>query len=738
MESLPLSPAARAVMTQAADESHRLGHGYLGVEHVFVALAGTREAELLEAFEEQSLDLAEFTDQLRARIQPLESTPWGKEILVTPRCQQVMRIAAKVAARHQKSQVSDEHLLDAIFREGRSIPIRLLHAQDVDVAELWETLAPRRGRPPEPEPSLLARFGRDLTAQARAGLLMPVIGRETEMDQVAEVLLRKRKNNPVLIGEAGVGKTAVVEGLAAKLAAQPEGHPLRDCRFVELSVASLVAGTKYRGDLEERILGVLREASEDRDVVLFLDEIHTLVGAGSGSNEAVGASEIVKPALARGELRCIGATTIDEYRRHIERDSALERRFEPVLVEEPTPDQTRDILRGLVPALEEHHGVSISPDAVEAAVDLTVRYVPGRRLPDKAIDALDQCGARLRLESFRRKDDTPAPAIDRDAVGCTVSQWTGIPLERISAERAGDLLELEQRLRSRVLGQDRACRAVARAVITAKAGLSDPDRPTGVFLLLGPTGVGKTELAKSLAALLFGDEKRLIRFDMSEFAEPHSVAKLIGAPPGYVGHEQEGQLVSAVRTHPHSVVLFDEIEKAHPQVFDLFLQIFDEGRLTGSRGKQADFRNAIVMLTSNLPVGAKRRKLGFASEGVAPEPDPDARAALAGTLRPELVNRIDEVLVFEPLDERHLRELVDRYVRGLEKLAAPRELRLELEPAVYDFLIERGVSEQFGARELKRAVDRFVRQPLAEQLIQRADGPGILRARLSGERILFE
>jgi ATP-dependent Clp protease ATP-binding subunit ClpC len=740
-ESLPLSPAAQAVMSSAADESHKGSHGYLGVEHMFVALADVREAEMLEAFESQALDLKDFTDQLRSRVQPLEDAPWGKEILVTPRCQHVMRLAAKIASRHKKSQVTDEHLLDAIFREGRSIPIRLLRAQDAQVAELWEMLAPQRGRVSDVEQTLLARFGRNLTAQARAGLLMPVIGREAEMDQLAEVLLRKRKNNPVLIGEAGVGKTAVVEGLAAKLARQKGEHPLKKSRIIELSVASLVAGTKYRGDFEERILGILKEASDDPDAVLFLDEIHTLVGAGSSSGEAVGASEIVKPALARGDLRCIGATTIDEYRRHIEKDAALERRFEPVMIEEPTPAETREILTGVVPALSDHHGVDIAPEAVEAAVDLTVRYVPGRRLPDKAIDALDQCGARLRLATFAEKkgEDAPKPTVDRDSVTTTVSQWTGIPLERLSGEETGDLLELEERLRSRVLGQNRACRAVARAVITAKAGLSDPDRPTGVFMFLGPTGVGKTELAKSLAQLLFGDEKRLVRFDMSEFTEPHSIAKLIGAPPGYVGHEQEGQLVAAVRTHPHCVVLFDEIEKAHAQIFDLFLQIFDEGRLSGSRGQQADFRNAIVILTSNLQVNAgKRKTLGFATEESDTGIEPDPRAALATTFRPELVNRIDDILVFDLLGEADLRTLIDRYVHGLEKLAADRELRIEMDDDVYDFLIEHGVSEQFGARELKRAIDRWVRQPLAEELIRRGNSAGVIRVRLDGETLRFE
>jgi ATP-dependent Clp protease ATP-binding subunit ClpC len=690
------------MMSQAAEESTRSGHGFLGVEHLFMALAETREDQLADAFESQKLELPVFTEQLRSRIEPLEHSPWGSEILVTPRCQQVLRLAAKIAVRNRKPQISDEHILDAIFREGRSVPIRLLRTQDVQVAELYETFAPAPVKPSDAEHPLLARFGRDLTAQAQDGALMPVIGREKEMTQLAEVLLRKRKNNPVLVGEAGVGKTAVVEGLANHLLDQDEGHPFRGCRIIELSVASLVAGTKYRGDFEERILGILKEASSDPDVILFLDEIHTLVGAGSSSGEAVGASEIVKPALARGDLRCIGATTIEEYRRHIERDSALERRFEPVMIEEPTPSETKLVLQGLAPSLELHHGVEIAPEAIEAAVELTVRYVPGRRLPDKAIDALDQCGARIRLRTLSagRGESSPTRTVDRESVACTVSQWTGIPLERLSGEDVGHLLELEEQLRSRVLGQDHACSAIARAVMTSKAGLSDPERPSGVFLFLGPTGVGKTELAKSLAHHLFGDEKRLVRFDMSEYMEPHSVAKLIGAPPGYVGHEQEGQLVAAVRTHPHCVVLFDENLQIRP---------------------------------TEAP-----KTLGFAAQAAAPEPPVEPRELLTGYFRPELVNRIDEILVFNSLGETELRLIIDRYVQDLERLAAARELRIELTEEVYEFLIAHGVSEQFGARELRRVIDRYVRQPLAEELIRRGDSASLIRLTFSDNQIRFE
>ena len=739
MDSLPLSAPAQMVLNKAAEESSRLGHRFLGVEHVFAAITLSDDASLANAFESHGIALGGFVAQLIEHIEPLEHHPWGSDIVVTPRCQEIISLATKIALRNRKPQVGKEHLLEAIFREGRSVPMRLLRSNDVHVAELFEAIAPHTVEQSLSHLPLLERFGRDLTAQARGGALTPVIGREPETNLVIEILLRKRKNNPVLVGEAGVGKTAVVEGLAIALLRVDQRHPLRDCRIIELTVASLVAGTKYRGDFEERMLGVIKEASSDPSIVLFFDEVHTLVGAGSVSGETVGASEIVKPALARGELRCIGATTITEYRRYIERDAALERRFEPVMVEEPSPSEARQILAGVAPTLATHHGVEILPEAIEAALDLTVRYVPNRRLPDKAIDAIDQSGARVRLGAMKGGDGTASFRVTEQTVACTVSQWTGIPLERLSGKDVQHLLELEEELRRSVIGQDHACKAIARAIMTSKSGLADPDRPTGTFLFMGPTGVGKTELARSLARLLFGNEKRLVRFDMSEYMEPHSVAKLIGAPPGYVGHEQEGLLVSAVRTHPDCVVLFDEVEKAHPQVFDLFLQILDEGRLSDAHGKRADFRNAVVILTSNVEVRpvVQPATLGFKAEPPALHMTIDLRDELIRYFRPEFVNRIDEILLFNRLEKRALRSIIDRYVKSLEALAA-RDLRIEFEDDVYEFLIERGVSDRFGARELRRAIDRYVRQPLAEEFIRRGPSTGVVRARLEQDRLQFE
>jgi ATP-dependent Clp protease ATP-binding subunit ClpC len=723
-----LSTASEKVLTRAVQTSTELGHGFLGVEHIFLSLAADPGPDMNAAVRQQGFDLGSVAEMLRHHVSTTAPRDADDPASLTPRCHSVFRVAAGVAARRGGVSIEPTYILQAILREGRSVPARFLTGLGLDLADLEEALAApaAASRPSTDATPLLSRFGRDLTALALGGHLGPVVGREGELARIAQTLARRSKNNPVLVGEAGVGKTAVVEGLAQWLLSPDGPAPLRGRRIVELSMAAVVAGTKFRGEFEERLMGILSETASHPEVVLFLDEIHSLVGAGSASGEAMDASNILKPALARGDLRCIGATTIEEYRRFIERDAALERRFDPIMVEEPSPDGTLAILRSLAPVFETHHRVQLPTESLQAAVDLTIRHVPDRRLPDKALDVVDQTCARKRLTSLARGASEVPPERRRVApedIAATVAQWTGIPVQNLIGGGEGRWLDLEDNLRKKVFGQDEAVRTVVRAVLTAKAGLATANRPLGVFFFMGPTGVGKTKLAKSLAALLFADERRLLRFDMSEFMEPHSVAKLIGAPPGYVGHEREGVLISAMRTHRHAVVLFDEVEKAHPAVFDLFLQMFDEGRLTGSHGKVADFTQAIVILTSNLspaPPAPRTRSIGYNKEGEEAPPaavNRDPRAGLLRWLRPELVNRLDAVVEFRPLSWESLQRIARQYVKEIEDLIAPRGLHLEVEDRAYDLFLRRARQDVFGAREIKRVVDADLRQPLAEHLL---------------------
>lgn len=736
-----LSPASVQVVTDATKESAQAQHHFVGIEHLFLGLL-EQDRAFERTLSSKGVDLDRFRERLMEDPPAVDPPPWGEDLIYTPRSHVVFQLAGKIAEREGKPTVEPSHILEAILREARSVPARFLRNQGIDLVQLQGEV----GRQPIPEDSLtptLDRFGRDLTALARAGALSPVIGRENEQDLLEQILLRKNKNNPVLVGEAGVGKTAVVEGFAQRLVHAECPEVFHGWRLVEISLGTLVAGTKFRGEFEERVTDILSEVQDHPGTVLFLDEIHTLVGAGSTSSDSLDASNMLKPALARGEIRVIGATTIPEYRMSIEKDAALDRRFDQVRVEEPSREDALEIMRAVQKSFETHHGVRIEWAALEAAVDLTIRHCPDRNLPDKALDAVDQSCARHRLQVLRedRGGDRPpheSPVVRQEDIIRTVSQWTGIPLERMTTETARSLLNLERRLRERVLGQDAAVKAVARSVMTARAGLSVPDRPIGVFLFLGPTGVGKTELAKALCDQLFGDEKRLIRFDMSEYAEAHAAAKLIGAPPGYVGYEQEGLLISAVRTYPHCVVLFDEVEKAHPKLFDLFLQIFDEGRLSGSHGEQADFTQAIVIMTSNLdPHADEGPKVGFKTDEELPggQVSIETRKLLAQSLRPELVNRIDEILSFSPLGTASLRGIIDHYLKAIESQLEDRQVELRLDEDVYSRLIEMGESEQFGARELRRVVDHEIRQPLAERLLRSAGDSGRINVRLVDGKI---
>ena len=735
-----LSPEGERVFKIATQRSAEFGHSYLGVEHLVLGLAEVEQKRLGTALASVGAQLEHYVDVLRGSMEE-SGDGVGAEgmIQLTPRCRKVLSMADVAATREDATLVGPGHILEAVFRENRSLAMRLIRVLEVDVVGLREALERTPQAPVSTPTPMLDRYGRDLTALARRGKLSPVIGREKEMDLVAQVLLRKNKNNPVLIGDSGVGKTAVVEGFAQRLLAPNCPAPLAGRRIMELSLGSLVAGTKFRGEFEERLTEITKEIAANPEVILFLDELHSLVGAGStGTGDALDAANLLKPALARGELRCIGATTIEEYRRYIEPDAALERRFEKILIDEPTPQEALEILTRLRKPLEQHHELEILPAALSAAVDLTVKHVFDRRLPDKALDAVDQSCARRRLERYASDDGGAAVEVQVDAedIARTVAQWTGIPLERMSGEAAVSLLNIEDELHQRVVGQERAVRAVARTILTAKAGLADPGRPLGVFFFKGPTGVGKTHLAKSLAEVLFGDSRRLVRIDMSEYAEAHSVSNLIGAPPGYVGHEREGTLISALRTHPHCIVLFDEIEKAHPRVFDLFLQIFDEGRLTGTHGRTADFTQSVVILTSNIDTGhTKARPLGFAETGTVPEADP--RTELQEHLRPELVNRLDEIVEFETLSSEALRRIVDHYIGGIEERLAESELELDLTSDVYDHLLQLADCEVYGARELRRVVDRHLRQPLATEVLRVGQGVGRIRVSLDGDTLRF-
>jgi ATP-dependent Clp protease ATP-binding subunit ClpC len=578
----------------------------------------------------------------------------------------------------------------------------------------------------KPQKSALGYFGRDLTELAKRGKLEPVIGRKDEILQVARILSQKRKSNPVLVGEPGVGKTGIVEGLAQRVASGQCPGFLRDIRIVEISMAALIAGTKYRGEFEARLQAVIKEAEEQPGMILFIDEIHTLVGAGAVAGSAMDGANILKPALARGTIKVIGATTTTEYRRDIEKDVALERRFQVVWIEEPSRDEAVEILRGLRSRLEEHHGVKITPEALDAAVDFSIRYLHDFRLPDKAIDLVDQACAMAMLRSFSKSAPQPRTnqgAIGRDEVAGAVAERCKIPVARLVGDERERLLHIEAALEARVKGQSQAVGVVADAVRMARSGLKDPTKPTAVLFFAGLTGTGKTELAKALAEFLFGSESSLLRFDMSEYMEEHSVSKLIGSPPGYIGHDEGGKLTDAVRSQPYSVILFDEVEKAHPRVLDLFLQVFDEGTLTDARGRKASFRESVIILTSNLggtAVNQKRMGFGVASDavGVAHE-EFQARIvqAVKRHLRPELFNRISRLVVFDPLRPEHLRAIIDKFIARLNDRLQNQRVHLLLDDNVYTWLAERGYSPEFGARPLERLIEQQIAQPLARQVL---------------------
>ena len=734
------TPSLEDLTARALDEAISANCVEAAPVHFFLALLAQPSPQMRQVFSDHMVDPAALLNRMREEI-------GGGEVEVeTP--------VLSASASELIASASDvDHVVAGLLKYLRngdgSMLTKALNVAKVSpgrMAVMLEKLAPSTERiasvspssalststasePPKaarawPKPkTLIEQLGRDWTEMAREGQLDPVIGRHDEIKQVVRVLLRKGKSCPVLVGEPGVGKTSVVAGLAHRIVADDAPPEIASMRIVEISPSSVLAGTRNRGDLEEKLEKIIKQAEEDPNMVLFLDEIHALVGATGNSQDA---ASVLKPALARGSLRAIGATTTDEYKKHIEKDGALERRFQPVRVEEPTEEEALKILEGLRPAYEAHHHVEITDAALSAAVSLSVRHLPDRRLPDKARDLIDQASVAQRFLSLSPRGkvaDSGQPKVDKEDIASVVAEWSGIPAGRLTEDEKSRLLRMETELKKRVIGQDHAIAAIAKVIRTARAGLSKPSRPHGVFLFLGPTGVGKTETARALAEFLFDDENRLLRFDMSEYMEQHSVSKLIGSPPGYVGHEEGGRLTDAIRRTPYSVVLFDEIEKAHPRVADLFLQIFDDGRLTDAHGRQADFGHSTIIMTTNLGVGstAPKRSVGFqkdnADEGDGPSQDA-LREALRQHFRPELLNRVSQVVMFKKLTPENVRAIIDKMLLGVQNRLAEQKITLEVSQPAYDLLLKLGFDESRGAREMDRVIERQIVHPLAEGVLQ--------------------
>jgi len=774
---------AGAALNLAIESAREMGHTYIGTEHLLLGLLREGTGVAAVVLSGRGITVARYTEKiLAAETGGSYSTLTPEDF--TPRAKAAMEAALTIGALAGQRFAGTEHLLAAVLRDDTSVAVRLLSLLDGRPAELLGdlnrvagsgnvTAAPRNESHKNSRTPTLDQFGRDLTGMARSGQIDPVIGREEEIGRVIQILCRRTKNNPCLIGEPGVGKTAVVEGLAQRIVSGEVPELLRNKRLLTLDLTGMVAGTKYRGDFEERIRNAVTEVNKAGDILLFIDELHNLIGAGAAEG-AVDAANILKPVLARGELQLIGATTVSEYRKHIEKDAALERRFQPITVGEPTPEQTVKILLGLRDRYEAHHKVRIGDEALQAAVNLSVRYIPDRFLPDKAVDLMDEAASRVRLrqlaapsdlrqmegeaarllcekksaiheqdferaaqlrdqeralseqleqrmEHWQQRQHDTGRQVEPADVAAVVADWARVPVEQVSQEESGRLKALEQTLHQRLVGQEEAVSAVARAVRRGRLGLQDPNRPVGSFLFLGPTGVGKTELCKVLAHALFGDEKAMIRLDMSEYMEKHTVSRLVGSPPGYVGHEEGGQLTEAVRRQPYSVVLLDEIEKAHPDLFNLLLQLLEDGQLTDAAGRRVDFRNTLVIMTSNI--GA-RRLAGEGRVGFAPANDEGKaarRATVMGELkrrfRPEFLNRVDEVILFDPLQKAEVTAIAERLIHRLCKRLQELGYTLDVTPELPEWLAGEGFDPVYGARPLRRTVQRLVEDPLAERML---------------------
>lgn len=782
---------AQHVIYYAQEEARAMNYPAVGTEHLLLGILREGESVAARALTEMGVDLQKTRDIILRLLSPGHE-PVGSEIAITPRVKKVLALAQDEAVRWGVNYIGTEHLLLGILREGEGVASQVLAELDVDPDKVRKQVIALLGGGSTMDASTggakggsgknhptLDEFGRNLNDMVRQGKIDPVIGRANEIERVIQVLCRRTKNNPALLGEPGVGKTAIAEGLAQRIVSGKVPELLKDKEVIALDMGSLVAGSKYRGDFEERLKKIMEEAKADQNVILFIDEMHTLIGAGAADG-ALDAANILKPELARGDIQCIGATTLDEYRKHIEKDAALERRFQPITVSEPTQEDAIEILKGIRDKYEAHHNVEISDDAIEAAVKLSSRYITDRFLPDKAIDLIDEAASRVRLQNYtapadvkaleeeierlakekesavvnqeyekaaeyrdqekQKRDElnklteawknqttTETKVVTGEEIANIVSNWTGVPVTKLQEEDTQRLLHMEDILHQRVVGQDEAVKAVSRAVRRAQSGLKNPKRPIGSFLFLGPTGVGKTELARALAEVLFDNEDAIVRIDMSEYMEKHSVSRLVGAPPGYVGHDEGGQLTEAVRRRPYSIVLLDEIEKAHPDVFNILLQVLDDGRLTDSQGRTVDFKNTVIIMTSN--VGASNIKttgtLGFTTDTSKAEEQAaydkmKARVmdALKATFRPEFLNRVDETIVFHALEKEHILSIVDLMMKDLHKRLQEQEIALEVSNEAKEKLVEEGYDPAYGARPLRRTIQRLVEDPLAEDLLQ--------------------
>ncbi|MDY5565257.1 MAG: ATP-dependent Clp protease ATP-binding subunit [Candidatus Limivicinus sp.] len=723
-----------------------MGHGYIGTEHLLLGIMMESDGLGARILLRHGIDKAQlWRIVLRANG---SGSPGRPEQGLTPRARQAVEQAAQEARQLQQGYIGTEHLLLGLLRQNDCGAAASLREAGADLNDIYTDImavfgnpgsnnrsqtGTARGTVRRADTKMLDQYSRDLTEMAAAGRIDPVVGRGNEIRRAIQILSRRSKNNPVLVGEPGVGKTAVAEGLALCVSRGQAPAELRDKRIVSLDIPALLAGTKYRGDFEERVKSVLRDVKRAGDVILFIDELHTIIGAGSAEG-AIDAANILKPALGRGEVQIIGATTPEEYRRHIEKDAALERRFQPVKVTEPGREQTMEMLQSLRPALEKHHGVSLDEEALTAAYELSVRYINDRFLPDKAIDLLDEAAAAVHVEGGRR----PVTAAD---VAQVVSLWTEIPLSSLDESESQRLQGLEEQLKQRIIGQDEAVSAVARAIRRSRVGLKDPRRPVGSFLFLGPTGVGKTELCRALAATVYGDENAMIRLDMSEYMEKHSVSRLIGSPPGYVGYEDGGQLTEKVRRKPWSVVLFDEIEKAHEDVWSILLQIMDDGHLTDATGRRVDFSNTVIVMTSNI--GAKtitenRPALGFADSQRRDEEDMNQKvmAELRATFRPEFLNRVDETIVFHRLSDEHLCAITQTLLEQVKQRFQALGITLLVPEDTACWLASQGRDDKFGARPLRRTVQHCIEDAAAEQLLEGKIGPGDrVAAAVCGNRV---